>query len=44
VFRARMNTLDDATLQIAAVSEFFDGLLKHSRSLEYVEDEVALAA
>jgi tRNA-dihydrouridine synthase B len=44
VFRARMNTLDDATLQVAAVREFFDGLLEHSRSLEYVEDEVPLAA
>jgi tRNA-dihydrouridine synthase B len=45
VFRARMNTLDDAGMQLAAVSEFFDGLLAHSRSLEYVEqDEVALAA
>ena len=44
-FRARMNTLDDAGLQLAAVAEFFDGLLAHSRSLEYVDDgEVALAA
>ena len=45
MFRARMNTLDDAGLQLAAVAEFFDGLLAHSRSLEYVDDgEVALAA
>ena len=44
-FRSRMNTLDDAGLQLAAVAEFFDGLLEHSRSLEYVDDnEVALAA
>ena len=44
VFRARMNTLDDATVQLAAVEEFFDGLLAHSRALEYDEGEVALAA
>ena len=44
VFRARMNTLDDATSQLAAVEEFFDGLLAHSRALEYDEGEVALAA
>jgi tRNA-dihydrouridine synthase B len=45
VFRARMNTLDDGALQLAAVAEFFDGLLSHSRELEYVEEgEVALAA
>ena len=44
VFRARMNTLDDAGLQLAAVKEFFDGLLAHSRALEYDEGEVALAA
>jgi hypothetical protein len=31
-------------MQLAAVGEFFDGLQAHSRSLEYVEDEVALAA
>ena len=30
VFRARMNTLDDAQAQLAAVKEFFDGLLAHS--------------
>ena len=45
VFRARMNTLDDARLQLAAVAEFFDGLLAHSRELEYVDEgEVPLAA
>ena len=45
VFRGRMNTLDDADLQLAAVAEFFDGLLAHSRELEYVDEgEVALAA
>ena len=44
VFRARMNTLDDANLQLAAVAEFFDGLLERSAALEYDEGEVALAA
>jgi tRNA-dihydrouridine synthase B len=45
VFRARMNTLDDAGLQLAAVAEFFDGLLARSRELEYEDEgEVALAA
>ena len=45
VFRARMNTLDDAGAQLAAVKEFFDGLLAHSNALEYEnEEEVALAA
>jgi tRNA-dihydrouridine synthase B len=45
VFRARMNTLDDAGMQLAAVAQFFDELLAHSRELEYVdENEVALAA
>jgi tRNA-dihydrouridine synthase B len=45
VFRARMNTLDDANLQVAAVTEFFDLLLEQSRNIEYVDDgEVALAA
>jgi tRNA-dihydrouridine synthase B len=45
VFRARMNTLDDAEKQLAAVGEFFGGLLAHSSALEYEEDnEVALAA
>ncbi len=43
MFRARMNTLEDAATQLAAVAEFFDGLQAHSASLEYV-DEVALAA
>jgi tRNA-dihydrouridine synthase B len=42
-FRARMNTIETAELQLAAVAEFFDGLLAHSRSIEY-EEEVALAA
>jgi tRNA-dihydrouridine synthase B len=45
VFRARMNTLDAAESQLAAVKDFFDGLLAHSTALEYEdEDEVALAA
>jgi tRNA-dihydrouridine synthase B len=43
VFRARMNTIETAGAQLAAVAEFFDGLLAHSRSIEY-DDEVALAA
>ncbi|MEO7741478.1 MAG: tRNA dihydrouridine synthase DusB [Usitatibacter sp.] len=45
VFRARMNTLDDANLQLAAVAEFFGGLLERSRELEYADEgEVAIAA
>ncbi|HYC38743.1 MAG TPA: tRNA dihydrouridine synthase DusB [Usitatibacter sp.] len=45
VFRARMNTLDDAAQQLAAVAEFFDGLRESSRCLEYEDEaEVALAA
>jgi len=45
VFRARMNTLEGAEAQLAAVAEFFDGLAAHSRALEYVDEgEVALAA
>ena len=44
VFRARMNTLETAELQLAAVARFFDELLAHSRELEYDNDEVALAA
>jgi tRNA-dihydrouridine synthase B len=45
VFRARMNTLDDAQAQLAAVNEFFGGLLAHSTELEYEEEQdVALAA
>ena len=44
VFRARMNTLETAELQLAAVTVFFGELLAHSASLEYDEDEVALAA
>jgi tRNA-dihydrouridine synthase B len=43
VFRARMNTLDSAELQLAAVAEFFDGLQALSRNIEY-DDEVAIAA
>jgi tRNA-dihydrouridine synthase B len=43
VFRARMNTLESSELQLAAVEEFFDGLLAHSARLEY-DEEVALAA
>jgi len=45
MFRARMNTLEDAQVQLAAVKEFFDGLLVRSSALEYEDnDEVALAA
>src|SRR5882672_1111701 len=43
VFRARMNTLETAELQLAAVGSFFGELLAHSARLEY-DDEVALAA
>ncbi len=43
VFRARMNTLETADLQLAAVARFFDELLAHSRRLEY-DEEVPLAA
>jgi hypothetical protein len=40
-----MNTLDDTQAQVAAVKEFFDGLLAHSAELEYEEQQdVALAA
>ena len=42
-FRSRMNTLETAEEQLAAVAEFFGELLAHSRQIEY-EDEVALAA
>ena len=45
VFRARMNTLEEAGAQLAAVAEFFDGLRARSAELEYEDDnEVALAA
>jgi len=44
VFRARMNTLDNAGMQLAAVAAFFDELLAHSARLEYETEEVALAA
>jgi tRNA-dihydrouridine synthase B len=44
VFRARMNTLDDAGAQLEAVAQFFDELMSRSRELEYDDDEVALAA
>ncbi len=43
VFRARMNTLESSEKQLAAVQEFFDGLLAHSERLEY-DEEVAIAA
>ncbi len=43
VFRSRMNTLETAEEQLAAVAGFFGELLGHSQQLEY-EDEVALAA
>ncbi len=44
VFRARMNTLESAEAQLAAVQEFFDAQLAHTHALEYDEGEVALAA
>jgi tRNA-dihydrouridine synthase B len=44
VFRARMNTLETATLQLEAIARFFDDLQAQSRSLEYDDSEVALAA
>jgi tRNA-dihydrouridine synthase B len=46
VFRARMNTLEGATAQLAAVQEFFDSLHEQSPALQYADDdgEVALAA
>jgi tRNA-dihydrouridine synthase B len=43
VFRASMNTLETATLQLEAIARFFDELQAHSRALEY-DNEVALAA
>jgi hypothetical protein len=43
VFRARMNTLETASAQLAAVAQFFDELARRSERLEY-DDEVALAA
>jgi tRNA-dihydrouridine synthase B len=43
VFRARMNTLETAESQLAAVARFFDELAAHSSRLEY-DEEVALAA
>jgi tRNA-dihydrouridine synthase B len=44
VFRARMNTLETAQMQLEAVQQFFDELLARSRELEYDNSEVALAA
>jgi tRNA-dihydrouridine synthase B len=44
VFRARMNTLETAELQLAAVARFFGDLHAHSARLEYEPEEVALAA
>ncbi len=43
VFRARMNQLEGAEAQLAAVAQFFDELTHHSAVLEY-EEEVSLAA
>ena len=43
VFRGRMNQIETASDQLAAVAQFFDELLGQSQRLEY-EDEVALAA
>jgi tRNA-dihydrouridine synthase B len=43
VFRSRMNTLESAENQLAAVAQFFGELMTRSEQLEY-EDEVALAA
>ena len=44
VFRARMNTLETAEFQLAAVAGFFGELGAQSARLEYENDEVALAA
>ncbi len=44
VFRARMNTLETAEAQLAAVTRFFDELAERSAQLEYDDEEVALAA
>ncbi len=44
VFRARMNTLETAEFQLAAVAAFFGELLAQSARLEYENNEVALAA
>jgi tRNA-dihydrouridine synthase B len=43
LFRSRMNTLDSAGEQMAAVAQFFAEQMAHSEQLEY-EEEVALAA
>jgi tRNA-dihydrouridine synthase B len=43
-FRARMNTLETAALQLEAIARFFDDLQAASRELEYDDGEVALAA
>jgi tRNA-dihydrouridine synthase B len=43
VFRGRMNQIETASDQLAAVAQFFDELLGQSQRLEY-EEEVALAA
>src|SRR5438876_279763 len=44
VFRARMNTIETAELQLAAVAAFFDELHAHSARLQYEPEEVAIAA
>jgi tRNA-dihydrouridine synthase B len=44
IFRARMNTLENAELQLEAVATFFDELIERSARLEYEQEEVALAA
>ena len=44
VFRARMNTLETAEAQLAAVMRFFDEAAERSVRLEYDDGEVALAA
>jgi tRNA-dihydrouridine synthase B len=44
VFRASMNTLETATLQLEAIARFFDVLQAQSRELEYDDSEAALAA
>jgi tRNA-dihydrouridine synthase B len=44
IFRARMNTLEGAELQLAAVKEFFDRVAEQSCRIEYDENEVAIAA
>src|SRR6185503_9834925 len=39
IFRARMNTLENAELQLEAVATFFDELIERSARLEYEQEE-----